>query len=164
MQQNDEPINYEKLLEAMTQAQIAHNHDIDIMVQTLHSHPLTISNVANHSVRAKESSCFEKQDSISAHTFELAQTLNIENHIDILACYPFPEIELDEYDPEPQLGNLILLPDSIMTPVSSPNFNLFPESTLDPVPIHCELNRQSFMINKLNLTNFILMKVPLTNW
>ena len=49
-QQNDEPIDYEKMLEAMTQAPIARNHDIDIMVQTLHSHPLTISNVANLSL------------------------------------------------------------------------------------------------------------------
>ena len=49
-QQNDEPINYEKMLEAMTQAQIARNHDIDMMVQTLRSHRLTISDVANHSI------------------------------------------------------------------------------------------------------------------
>ena len=67
-QQNDEPIDYEKLLEAMTQAQITHNHDIDRMVQTLHSHPLTISDVASHSVRANESSWFGKLDSIQ-HTY-----------------------------------------------------------------------------------------------
>ena len=67
LQQNDEPIHYEKMFEAMTQAQIAHNHDIDIIVQTLHSHCLTISDVANHSVRAEESCCFGKQDSILAH-------------------------------------------------------------------------------------------------
>ena len=47
-----------------------------------------------------------------------------------------------------------------MTPVSSPDFNLFPESTLDPVPIHHEI--ESSII--LNLTNFMLLKVPLTNW
>ena len=71
------------------------------------------------------------------HTFELAQTPNFENEIDILASYSFPEIELEnEYDPEPQFGDLILLPDSIVTLVSSPDFNLFPESILDPVPIH----------------------------
>ena len=129
---NDEPIDYEKLLEAMTQTQITH----DIMVKTLHSHPLTIPDVANHSVRVKESCCFRKQDSISAHPFELAQTPNFKNHIDILASYPIPEIELEtEYDPEPQLGDSILLPDSIMTLVFSPDFNLFLESTLDPVHI-----------------------------
>ena len=72
----------------MTQAQIARNHDIDMMVQTLHSHSLTISDVANHSIRAEKSCCFGKHDSISAHPFELAQTLNFENHIDILASYP----------------------------------------------------------------------------
>ena len=96
------------------------------MVNILHSHPLTILDVANHSVRAQESCCFGNQDSILAHPFEFNQTQNFENHIDILASYPFSEIELEnEYDPEPQLGNSILLPDSIMTPVSSPNFNLF---------------------------------------
>ena len=57
-QQDDEPINYEKMLEAMTQAQNAHNHDIDMMVQTLRSHRLTSSDVTNHSVRAEESCCF----------------------------------------------------------------------------------------------------------
>ena len=78
------------------------------MVQTLHSHHLIIFDIASHSVRADESCCFGKQDSISAYPFELAQTLNFENHIDILACYPFPEIELEnEYDAEPQLGDSI---------------------------------------------------------
>ena len=81
------------MLEAMTQAQITHNHDIDLMVKTLHSHPLTIPNVTNHSVRAKKSCCFGNQDSISVHPFELDQTLTFENPIDSLASYPFPEIE-----------------------------------------------------------------------
>ena len=57
-QQDDEPINYEKMLEAMTQAQNARNHDIDMMVQSLRSHHLASSDVSNHSVRAKESCCF----------------------------------------------------------------------------------------------------------
>ena len=48
------------MLEAMTQAQNARNHDIDMMVQTLRSHSSTISDVANHSVRAEESRYFEK--------------------------------------------------------------------------------------------------------
>ena len=55
------------MLEAMTQAQIARNRDIDMMVQNLRSHRLTISVVANHSVRAEESCCFGKYDSISVH-------------------------------------------------------------------------------------------------
>ena len=137
-QQNDEPIDYEKLLEAMTQAQITHNHDIDIMVKTLHSQPPFL-------MWAKDSCYFGKQDFILAHPFELAQTLNFENHIKILASYPLPEIELEnEYDLEPQLGNSILLPDSIMTPVSSPDFNPSPESTLDPVPVHQEIKSLIF--------------------
>ena len=57
--QNNEPINYKKMLEIMTQAQMARNHDIDMMVKSLHSHRLTNSDVTNHSVRAKESCCFE---------------------------------------------------------------------------------------------------------
>ena len=55
----------------MTQAQMARNHDIDMMVKCLHSHRLTIFDVTKHSVRAKESCCFGNQDSISAHPFEL---------------------------------------------------------------------------------------------
>ena len=114
------------MLEAMTQAQNARNRDINMMVQTLRSHHLASSDVANHSIRAKESCYFGKQDSISAHPFELTQAPNFENYINILASYPFSKIELqNEYDPEPQLCDSILLPDSIMTPVSSPDFNLF---------------------------------------
>ena len=64
-QQNDEPINFKKMIEAMTQVKIAYNQKIDIMVNTLHSHPLTIPDVANHSVRTQESCCFENQNSIS---------------------------------------------------------------------------------------------------
>ena len=88
----------------MTQARIARDHEIDMMVQTLRSHRSAISDVANHSLRAEESCCFGKQDFISAHPFKLAQTPNFENDIDSLASYPFSEIELEnEYDPEPQL-------------------------------------------------------------
>ena len=84
------------------------------------------SDVVNHSVRAEESCCFGTQGSISAQSFELAQTTNFESDIDSLASYPFPEIKLEnEYDPKPQLVDSILLPDSIMTPVYSPDFNLF---------------------------------------
>ena len=81
------------MLEAMTQAQNARNHDIDMMVQSLRSHRLTSSDVTNHSVRAEESCYFRKQGSISTRSFELAQTLNFESDIDSLASYPFPEIE-----------------------------------------------------------------------
>ena len=94
MQQNDEPIDYEKMHEGMTQAQIARNHDVDMMAQTLRFHRLTISNIPNHSVRAEESCCFEKQDSISAHPFELAQTPNFENDINSLVSIPFLKLNL----------------------------------------------------------------------
>ena len=81
------------MLEAMTHAQNARNRDIDMMVHSLHSHRLASSDVANHSVRAEESCCFRKQGSISAQSFELAQT---PNDIDSLASYPFPGIELEK--------------------------------------------------------------------
>ena len=72
-QHNNEHITYEEMLEVMTQAQNAHNHDIDMMVQTLRSHRLTNSDVTNHSVRAEESCSFENQGSISEQSFELAK-------------------------------------------------------------------------------------------
>ena len=66
----------------------------------------------------------ENQDSISLHPFELAQ--NFENHLDILARYPFPEIELElKSDPEPQVGDSFSLFDSIMIPVSLSGFFLY---------------------------------------
>ena len=66
----------------------------------------------------------KNQDSISLHPFELAQ--DFENHLDILASYPFSEIELElESDPEPHVCNSISLFDSIMTPVSLPDFFLY---------------------------------------
>ena len=152
------------MFEAMTQTQNARNHDIDMMVQSLRSHCLASSDVTNHSVRAEES-CFGKQVSISEQSFELAQTPNFGSDIDSLTSYPFSEIELkNEYDHEPQFSDSILLPDSIMTPVSSPNVNLFFESTWILCQFLMKLNRPSLMIILLNLTNFILLKVPLTNW
>ena len=128
---------------------------------TTYHHRLTISDAANHSVRAEESCCFGNQGSISEQSFELAQTPNFEKNIDSLASYPFPEIELDnEYDHEPQLTDSILLPDSIMTPVSSPDFNLFAESTLDPVPIHNEIESPIFE-DHIELDQFYTFENPI---
>ena len=72
----------------MTQAQNAHNHDIDMMVQSLCSHRLASSDVGNHFVRAEESCSFGNQGSILEQSFELAQTPNFEKNIDSLASYP----------------------------------------------------------------------------
>ena len=128
----------------MTQAQIAHNHDIDIIVKTLHSHPLTIHDVTNHSIRAKESCCFGNQDSILAYPFELDQTSNFQNSIDILASYPFPEIELKhEYDPEPQLCNSVSLFDSMLTSYLYLTSILFPSQHWILCQYIMKLNHQS---------------------
>jgi len=57
-----------------------------------------------------------------------------------LASYPFPQIEIElESDPKPQVGNFISHFDSIMTPVSLPDFFSIPESTLNPIPVHLEI-------------------------
>ena len=130
----------EKMLAAMTQARLAREHDLDLMVQTLRSHRPADSDIADHSLRADEPSCFGQQDSISVPSFELAETPILDN----LASFSFPEIELEhEYDHDLPLDDSILFPDSIMTPVSKPDFT-FPESTLDPVPIHHEIESPIF--------------------
>ena len=106
--------------------------------------------------------CFGKQDSILAHPFELAQTSNLENQIDILASYFFLKIELmNEYNPEPQLGNSILLPYSIMTPVFSPDFNPSPEATLDLVPVHREIESPIFYDHHIELDQFHTFESPI---
>ena len=66
----------------------------DMMVQTLCSHRLASSDIVNHSIRAEESCCFGIQGSISAQSFELAQTPNIESDIDSLASIPFLKLNL----------------------------------------------------------------------
>ena len=133
--------------------------------KTLSYQPLTNLDSSNPINSTQESWCFGNQDSISSHPFELDQNQNFENHIDILESHPFSVIELEnECNPEGQLGNSILLLDSIVTPVSLPNFNHFSESVLNLVPVHREIYHQSFNINILNLTNIILLRVPLIIW
>ena len=79
-----------------------------------------------------------------------------------MTSYPFPEIELEnKYDPETQLSDSILLHDSIMTPMSSPDFNLFPESTLDPVPIHNEIESPTFDDHFIELDQFHTFESPI---
>ena len=79
----------------------------------------------------QESYCFRIEDSISSHSFDLAQ--NFENHLD-------PEIELEyECDPGPPVGHSISLFDSIMNLVSLQEFFYIPELTLNPLPVHNEI-------------------------
>ena len=107
-----------------------------------------------------QDSChFGNQDSISAQPPELVQT---SNPIDILASFPFTEIELEhEYDPELPLDDSILLHDSIMTPVSSPDFTPFPESVLDPVPVHCEIESPIIHDDHIELDQFHTFESPI---
>ena len=87
--------------------------------ESLSCQPLTNPYIPNSIDWSQESYYFGNQDSISANPLKLDQTPSFENHIDILASYPFLEIELElESDPEPQVGNSISLFDSIMIPVS----------------------------------------------
>ena len=60
------------------------------------------------SIGLKESYYFRNQDSISERTFEFYQTPCYENHLDILASFPFPEIEINqECDPETDVSDSI---------------------------------------------------------
>ena len=92
----------------------------------LYCQPLTNPYILNSTDWTQESCYFGNQDSISEHTFELDQTPSYESHLDILANYPFPEIEIEpECDPEPHVCDSFSLFDSIMTPVSLPDFFLY---------------------------------------
>ena len=92
---------------------------------------------------------------------ELNQFHTFESSIDKLASSHFCGIELhEEYDLEPQLSDSILLSDSIMTPVSLPDFNLFPESTLDPFPIHNEVESPIFK-DHVELDQLYLFEDPI---
>ena len=86
----------------------------------------------------------------------------MKNDIDSLASYSFPKIELEnEYDHKPQLSDSILLPESIMTLVSSPDLNLFLESTLDPVPIYNEIESPIFDDHHIELDQFHTFESPI---
>jgi len=77
--------------------------------ETLSYQPLTNSTMPHSIDMTQDSYHFGNQDSISACSPELVQT---SDPIDILASFPFPEIELEhEYDPELPLDDSILLPD-----------------------------------------------------
>ena len=71
--------------------------------EALSYQPLANSDISNSIDLIQDSCCFENQNSISEHPIELDQYQILENHIDMLASYPFSEkIELEhEYDPEP---------------------------------------------------------------
>ena len=74
--------------------------------ETLSYQPLTNSDISSSIDLTQDSCYFGNHDSISAHLFEVDQHQILESHIDILASYPFSEIELkNECDHEPQLGN-----------------------------------------------------------
>ena len=77
-----------------------------------------------------------------------------------MASFSFHELELEhEYDHDLPLGDSILLPDSIMTPVSPPDFT-FPVSTLDPVSIHHKYESPIFD-DHIELDQFYKFKSPM---
>ena len=72
-----------------------------------------------------------------------------------MASYPLSEIDLEhECDPELQLDNSIPLLDSIMTPMPLLNFNPFPESVLDHVPVHHEIELPIFYDQYIELDQY----------
>ena len=79
-----------------------------------------------------------------------------------MASYRFPKIELEhEYNLELSLGNSISLPDSILTEVFLPEFRPFPESVLDPVPIHCEIESPIIYDDHIELDQFLTFESPI---
>ena len=104
--------------------------------ENLSCQPLTDPYIPNSTDWTQESCHFENPASIWSYQPELDQY-----HIpDILASYPFPEIELDlECDPDPHVSNFISLFGSIMIPVCLPDFFSISESTQNLVPVHCEI-------------------------
>ena len=87
--------------------------------ESLSCQPLINPYISNSIDWTQESCYFRNQDSISAYTFELDQTPCFES-------YPFPEIGIEhECDPEPHVDDSISLFDSIITPVSIPDFSSY---------------------------------------
>ena len=94
--------------------------------ESLFCQPLIDPYISNSTDWTHESCHFGNLDSISEHTFELDHTPSYENCLDILTSYPFSEIDIEpECDPEPHISNSISLFDSIMTPISLPDFFLY---------------------------------------
>ena len=72
--------------------------------ENLSCQPLTDPYIPNSTDWTYESCHFGNPVSISSYKPELDQTLSYESRLDILASYPFPEIEIEpECDPEPLL-------------------------------------------------------------
>jgi len=79
-----------------------------------------------------------------------------------LVSYPFLEIELEhECDPEPQLGNSIPLFDSILTTVSLLDCNHFPESVLNFVLVHRQIESPIFQDQHFELDYYHTFESPI---
>ena len=76
--------------------------------EILSCQPLTNPYIPNSTDWTQESCYFGNQDLISERTFELDKTPSYENRLDVLASFPFPEIEIEhECDPEPHVSDSI---------------------------------------------------------
>jgi len=98
----------------------------------------TIPDCPSHLDRNQKSLCLGdlNQDSISSHQLEFNQS----QIFDKLTSFSFNEIELEcECDPDPQLCDLVPNSKTMLTPLSLPNLDPFPELTLIPVPIDLEI-------------------------
>ena len=96
--------------------------------ESLSCRPLTDPYIPNFTDWTQESCHFRNLVSISSYQLELDQ----HQPLDILASYPFSEIELElESGSEPHVGDSISLFDSIMTPISLPDFFLYSEVNIE---------------------------------
>jgi len=110
--------------------------------ETLPNTFLTIFDSPSPIDETYESWCLEDlyQHSISSYQCELDQS----QPLDKLASFNFNEIELDcEYEFNPQLCDLILYFESMLTSVSLPNLDPILELTLIPVPLYYEIGSPS---------------------
>ena len=83
------------------------------------------------------------QDSISPQNLKVDQY----QPIDELTSFHFNEIELDyECEPDPQLCDSVFISESMLTSVSVPNLDQFPEPKFIPVPIDLEIEHQFWIV------------------
>ena len=82
------------MLETMTQAQIARNHNIDMMVQSLRSHRLASSDVANHSVEPKSHFVLENKVPFQNNHLNLPKLQILKMTLIVWQVIPFLKLNL----------------------------------------------------------------------
>ena len=133
---------------------------VDRLQDTMNDQISRLSNILDQVDRNQESFCLEDldQNSISSHQYELDQSQSL----DKLASLNFNEIELDyECEPDSQLCDSVSIFESMLTPVSLPNLDQFPEPTFVPVPIDHEIESPFLDDHHIELDQFHTIESPI---